>query len=783
MADGARCSRALILGASMISSALVFSDAGFAQTADAELAGRSSERQREKQAKRKPAKPQQAQAATPVLTAYAQIGGTPVQSLDTITVAASKTEERAIDALAPVSVVTLDQIQGRQPNRLSDIFYNVPGVSFQERGDDPSTVINIRGLQDFGRVAVVVDGARQNYQRTGHNANGSFFLDPELVGGVDIVRGPTANIYGSGAIGGVVSFRTKDIDDVVRPGERWGVDMSGSYGTNKDRGLGSIFGGVRADPTVDVFGGAVYRTQGNYKDGAGTEIGNTGNEIAAGLMKVTVRPAEGHEIKFGAVFQDYQYNIGQFNRGPVLTPAQRALFQGSSVYASDAKNYTGTVTWKYSRPDDMWFDWNATLYGNRTDNDQVKTYHNSTSGAAFCGPGSFGNNISGCVGDRRGYLLDTVGVDVNNTTRFNVGDWRNALTYGLDAFQDDVKTFDSRGNSNITTPSGQRTVSGGFVQLKNNYSTWLEIVSAIRYDRYDLDSASVSTGGDRFSPKITVGVTPVAGFTPYISYAEGYRAPSITETLISGAHATGGSPAFFNCPDGTTGLFCFLPNASLRPEVGKNKEAGLNLKYDGIFAAGDSFRGKFNVFRNDIDGYIDLVASAPVPVPPFGTFSQFFQYQNITHARIEGFEAETLYDAGTWFVGVAGHLIRGKNTETNVGLATITPRKITTTGGVRLLDRRLTISAQWSSFGANNDLPAGYLPSTSYELVNLYLTYQATKDITLTASIDNLLNQYYRPYAIPGSSTDGTTQNDVLFSSPGPGTVYKAGLKIHFGGA
>ncbi len=784
MADGARCSRALILGASMISSALVFSDAGLAQTADTEVAGRSSERQREKQPKRKSAKPQQVQARAPVQTAYAQIGGAPVQSLDTITVAASKTEERAIDALAPVSVVTLDQIQGLQPKRLADIFYNVPGVSFQDRGDDAATAINIRGLQDFGRVAVVVDGARQNYQRTGHNANGSFFLDPELVGGVDIVRGPTANIYGSGAIGGVVSFRTKDIDDVVRPGERWGVDMSGSYGTNKDRGLGSIFGGVRADPTVDVFGGAVYRTQGNYKDGAGTEIGNTGNEIAAGLMKVTVRPADGHEIKFGAVFQDDKYNIGQFNRGPTTTAAAPTAIAGTSVYASDAKNYTGTITWKYSRPDDMWFDWNATVYGNRTDNDQVKTYNNRiTSGGGVCTLANPGNNISGCVGDRRGYLLDTVGIDVNNTTRFNVGGWRNALTYGFDAFQDDVKTFDSRGNSNITTPNGQRTVSGGFVQLKNNYSTWLEIVSAIRYDRYDLDSASVSTGGDRFSPKITVGVTPVAGFTPYVSYAEGYRAPSITETLISGAHATGGGPTFFNCPDGTTGLFCFLPNANLRPEVGKNKEAGVNLKYDGIFAASDSFRGKLNVFRNDVDDYIDLVASAPVPVPPFGTFSQFFQYQNITHARIEGVEAETLYDAGTWFVGVAGHLIRGKNTETNVGLATITPRKITTTGGVRLLDRRLTISAQWSSFGANNDLPAGYLPSTSYELVNLYLTYQATKDITLTASIDNLLNQYYRPYAIPGSSTDGTTQNDVLFSSPGPGTVYKAGLKIHFGGA
>jgi hemoglobin/transferrin/lactoferrin receptor protein len=576
----------------------------------------------------------------------------------------------------------------------------------------------------------------------------------------------------------------------VRPGERWGVDMTGAGGTNSARGLGSIFGGVRANPNVDVFGGAVYRTQGNYKDGNGTEIGNTGNEIAAGLMKVTVRPADGHEIKLGGIFQDYQYNIGQFNRGPVLTAAQRALFQGSSVYASDVKNYTGTLTWKYSKPSDNLWDWNLSLYGNRTDNDQTKTYHNSATaaGATFCGNGSFGNNISGCVGDRRGYLLNTLGIDVYNTTRFSVGDWRNAVTFGIDAFQDDVSTFDSRGNSNITTPGGLRTVSGGFAQLKQNYSTWFEAVSAIRYDRYELHSPTLATGGggDRFSPKITIGVTPVAGFTPYVSYAEGYRAPSITETLIAGGHATGGGPALFPCPDGTAGLFCFLPNAGLRPEVGKNKEAGINLKYNDVFTSGDSFRAKFNVFRNDVDGYIDLVASTPrsailVPVP--GLFSQFFQYQNIAHARIEGFEAETMYDAGLWYVGVAGHLIRGKNVATNIGLATITPRKIITTGGVRLLDRRLTLAAQWGSFGPNNDVPAGYLPSTGYELVNLYLTWNATKDIVFSASIDNLLNQYYRPYAIPGSSTDGTSQNDVLWSSPGPGRVYKAGLKIHFGGA
>ena len=139
----------------------------------------------------------------------------------------------------------------------------------QDRGDEPSTSINIRGLQDFGRVAVVVDGARQNYQRTGHFANGSFFLNPELIGGIDIVRGPTANIYGSGAIGGVASFRTKDIQDVVRPGERWGVDVNSVIGTNYGRALGSVFGGVHVNPNVDVFAGGTYSTQENYRDGTG----------------------------------------------------------------------------------------------------------------------------------------------------------------------------------------------------------------------------------------------------------------------------------------------------------------------------------------------------------------------------------------------------------------------------------------------------------------------------------------------------------------------------------
>ena len=124
--------------------------------------------------------------------------------LDTITVTSGKTEDKVINDLAGSSVVTRRQIDLFQSSRISDVLQGVPGVAVQETGTDPGQAVNIRGLQDFGRVNVLVDGARQDYQVSGHGANGTFYLDPELIGQVDITRGPVSTVYGSGAIGGVV---------------------------------------------------------------------------------------------------------------------------------------------------------------------------------------------------------------------------------------------------------------------------------------------------------------------------------------------------------------------------------------------------------------------------------------------------------------------------------------------------------------------------------------------------------------------------------------------------
>ena len=246
-------------------------------------------------------------------------------SLDTLSVTATKTEGAAIDALAGTSVITAEQINRLQPSRLSDVLRDVPGVTTQENQNDPAQAINIRGLQDFGRVNVLIDGARQDFQTSGHSANGVFYLDPELVGGIDVTRGPTATIYGSGAIGGVVAFRTRSIDDILAPDEKAGAVQKQGFGTNGQKFINSTALGARIGTAADVFGQFVFRNNGPYRDGLGIPVRDTGNELSSGLAKFNLRPGDGHELSGTALLQRFDFaNAGTSNAGARFANAVQA---------------------------------------------------------------------------------------------------------------------------------------------------------------------------------------------------------------------------------------------------------------------------------------------------------------------------------------------------------------------------------------------------------------------------------------------------------------------------
>lgn len=653
--------------------------------------------------------------------------------LDAITVTQTRTEGRAIDSLGGASVLTRDNIEAIQPDRLSDVLRQVPGVTTQENHNDPAQAINIRGLQDFGRVNVLVDGARQNFQSTGHGANGVFYLDPELVGGVDITRGPVSTIYGSGAIGGVVSFRTRSIDDILKPDEVAGLVQKIGGGTNGYGIVNSTSAGFRLpNNAANVFGQFVYRQNYVYRDGAGILIPDTGSELKAVNVKANLYPADGHQLSVSALIQKFDFtNNGSSSVG--------ARFKAGV----DAETYTLGYHW--TPADQPLID--LSLKGYYTNTFEERTFLRDAGSGAYTGLGVR-------PGNRLSIDLDTFGFDAFNTSRFDTGPVGHALTYGGDGVFDRVRTTDQAGGYTAAfTPTGRRDLTGAFIQDEMRFGGWLRAIGAVRFDSYEIAGNGFRSSGERVSPRGTLGISPFPWIEFFGTYAEGYRAPAISETLIAGTHPF---PAF-----------TILPNTALRAETAHNVEGGVNLKFDDILKPGDAFRAKIVGFSNEVDNFINIQGVGPrvlvpalpsipvaacrgVVVPRFPCVIpvQAQQYVNIARADLTGIEVEAAYDWGDGFASLAYSHTDGVNSATKVTLLTIPPDKIAGTLGLRFLDRRLTIGTRIVYNDARRNVPVStIIPNTKeYALVDLFASYEHNDWVRGDLTLSNIFDKRYIKY-------------------------------------
>lgn len=633
--------------------------------------------------------------ATLAVSAVAQESVT----LDTVTISATRDQQAPIDALSSTSVVDQAELERIQANRVGDILFGLPGVTTSESGDDPASAVNIRGLQDFGRVNVTIDGARQNFQRSAHNADGSFYIDPDLLKQVTVIRGPVSNAFGSGAIGGVVAFETVDPFDFLKPGERYAISSKLSLSTNSDQVLVSGTGAFTFGDSLGFLGNVVVRERDDYEDGDGNTIFNSSSDVLAGLAKLQLQPSDDTEIDIG-----YVGNRSDFVTG---TPG----FQRDNDITDDT--LTASFSWDSSQTDLI--NLSASTYWTQTRTEQLRLD---------------GRRLAG---NRREFNIETVGFDVFNTSEFITGNVDHAFTFGIDGFRDEVDTFDPGGSGDKFTPSGQRTVYGGFVQHAVDIGQWLDVIGGLRFDFYELSGGAVEGSGERVSPKITVGVSPFEetafhGIQVYGTYAEGYRAPAVTETLVQGFHP----PPF---------SFIFFPNPDLEPEVGKTLEFGVNVARDGLFTPDDVFRLKGAYFRNDVENFIDGVFNPRFP-PPFGSFT----YRNIASAELDGVEVEATYDAGFFFAAIAGHIIRGENADTGVPLVTVPPDKLVTTIGFRTFEERLTIGGRWHAVAKQDRVPVGVPTSDGFNVVDLFVQYEHNDYLSFGANIDNVFDEQYTRY-------------------------------------
>lgn len=127
--------------------------------------------------------------------------------LDPVVVTASRFATPLDQVLAPVTVITREDIERLQPVSVQDLLAGLPGVALSNTGGiGQQTSLFMRGTNS-SHTLVLVDGVRVGTVGAGLPAYEQ--LPVEQIDRVEVVRGPRSALYGSDAIGGVIQIFTR----------------------------------------------------------------------------------------------------------------------------------------------------------------------------------------------------------------------------------------------------------------------------------------------------------------------------------------------------------------------------------------------------------------------------------------------------------------------------------------------------------------------------------------------------------------------------------------------
>jgi vitamin B12 transporter len=164
-------------------------------------------------------------AASPTAASAQQ---TPPSTVDPLVVVASRSGDATPADLVAASVTVIDDeaLQQRQTVVVSDVLRDVPGVAVSRTGAVGGlTDIRIRGAE-ANHTLVLIDGVKASDPFFDAYDFGTIIADPEAR--IEVLRGQQSALYGSDAIGGVISYTTLSGKDA--PGIRLNAE-GGSMGT------------------------------------------------------------------------------------------------------------------------------------------------------------------------------------------------------------------------------------------------------------------------------------------------------------------------------------------------------------------------------------------------------------------------------------------------------------------------------------------------------------------------------------------------------------------------
>lgn len=655
-----------------------------------------------------------------------------------------------------------DSLLSKQATSVAAALEDIPNVDIRGGSRSIAQKPNIRGLSD-NRVVQVIDGVRQNFDLA---HRGSYFLPMSLIQEIEVIKGPSSSLWGSGALGGVVAMRTPNALDLLKNNDKFGVKIRQGYQTanNLSERDASVFA---ANDKFDVLISGFYNNADNLRTGRGNKLNNTAYKQFGGLAKfgwqindanrVELSHREtrfkqtapsNNEVENELTNEQITDQIREFH-GPSFPRITRTDSETSAFY-SKVKTRFGSVSYLsdqqipdqstvfnyYLTPDNPYLNTHIALYNNKTiEKEQRK--------------------VSGVKDQTK---LTTRGINLRNSSELS----HISFVYGVDYMRDKIRTERGTNSSDAkfrADPYNANSNTTGVYLIAHIplFGEKLLLSPSVRYDHYDTSSKTVKYKDNHLSPatKLTWIVTNWLDFTA--KYNEAFRAPSMQERFVSGSH-------FGVDTTGLNQINKFVANPNLRPETAKNKEITANLHFDSLFKQGDKFKIEATYFRNDVKDFINLKIfndantskNANTRLLPTNS-----QYQNITNARLSGIELQAQYQTERLTLFTNYGSTKGRDKDSGEALSNIAASKIGVGVNYALVKDKFTVGATITHYAAQHRVPKDHAVTyPSYILTDLRATYAPLKgewkNLRLDFALENLFDRKYQPAF---SLMEGTGRN------------------------
>ncbi|HGY3903854.1 TPA: TonB-dependent hemoglobin/transferrin/lactoferrin family receptor [Citrobacter koseri] len=637
------------------------------------------------------------------LAIVSTLPGAAYATTDDITVTATGNASSTFEAPMMVSVIDTSDPENQTASSAADLLRPVPGITLSGSGRTNGQDISMRGYDRRG-VLILVDGVRQGTD-TGHL--NSTFLDPALIKRIEIVRGPSALLYGSGALGGVISYETADAKDLLQEGQNSGFRVFGTGGTG-DHSLGM---GASAFGRTDNLDGLVAwssRDRGDLRQGDGSTAPNDesiNNMLAKGTWYINDAQALSGSLR-------YYNNDAQEPKNPQTIDASTSnpLVDRSTIQR------------------DMQLSYRIAPQGNDWLNADAKVYWSEARINA--------QNVDNTGEFRK---QTTKGGKVENRTRlFSDAFASHLLTYGGEYYRQEQK------------PGG---VTTGFPEAKIDFSSgWLQdeitlrdlpvtLLGGTRYDNYRGSSDGYDdVDADKWSSRAGLTVSPTDWLMLFGSYAQAFRAPTMGEMYNDAKHFSIGS--FYTN--------YWVPNPNLRPETNETQEYGFGLRFDNLMLSNDALEFKASYFDTKAKDYI----STTVDFAAATTMSY-----NVPNAKIWGWDVMTKYTADLFSLDVAYNRTRGKDKDTGEYISSINPDTVTSKLNIPVAQSGFSVGWVGTFADRSTHISSEYSKQPGYAVNDFYVSYQgqqALKGMTTTLVLGNAFDkEYWSPQGIPQDGRNG----------------------------